>query len=273
MFHYLFLKFQINLQVTVMNSLRCFNCFHRKQTPEDYFNVSQNHKKFVDKRSSDDTEFESEKENDFQLICADCVYDRFQQCKNCMKKKQLCMFKVSEWFLGKDERTCIDCSALEESKRLLKEGHPPHELIRQCFCCSHFKFVPSFITAYKREATCLPRDCFECQLKHDIEGYKKNLQYRYELKLQQEPVLGREKDIIEAGGKIKNSNSVASYASVVTKGSGTKEFDNHENFILENGGLEQCENSDSLKPGDSNVKLFAGTSFTTALYGRISMQL
>lgn len=255
-----------------MDSLCCFNCSHRKQTPEDYFNVSQNHKNFVDKMSSEETEFESQKENDFRLICADCVYDRFQQCKNCMKKKPLCMFKVSEWFLRKDERKCIDCSALDESKRLLTEGHAPHELIRQCFCCSHFKYVPSFITAYKREATYLPRDCFECQLKHDIESYKKNLQYRYELKLKQEPVLGDERDTEEAGGKVINTNSVASYASVVTKGSGTRESDDNENADLENGDLEKCENSDNLKVGDSSVKLFTGTSFTTTLYGKIAIQ-
>ena len=252
-----------------MDSLHCFNCLHRKQTPEDYFNVSQNHKNFVDKRSSDEiqTELESEKENTHRLICADCVYDRLQQCKKCSKKEPLCMFKVGEWFLRKEDRKCIDCAALDESKRLLSEGFPPHELIRQCFSCSHFKYLPSFITADKREARSIPRDCFECQLKHDIDNYKKNLQHRYELKLQQEPVLGNERDLIEAGGKSENI-VVASYASVVTKGSGNKESDDSESLDTENGDQEKRQNGGSLKLADSSARLFKSTSFTATLYGR-----
>ena len=249
-----------DIRIKQMETLRCFNCHHSGRTHEDFFNISKVHRTFAE--NSETCQDGASKEN-ILLVCADCVYDRLQECRSCAKKAPLCMFKISEWFRDKESRNCIDCAATFEAVQLFQTGYPSSVIIRQCSVCQHFKYLPSFITWSKHKPHDVLKDCFECQLRGDIVNYKTELRNRYEEKLQQEPVLGNDNKHSKTGGENSSARQGATYASVVTKG-----FSEGESFA------STCQNG-QVVTGGSETRLdipripgvHKGKCFSTCLEG------
>lgn len=242
-----------------MEKLRCFNCQHTNLSHDNAFNVSEVRKTFVtpnvSDREIDDLDSqqngvgEIDKENLFHVVCGDCIYDRLQVCQVCYVKAPLCMFKVGEWFKERDSRVCINCSAAKDSLQLLKDGCEMNQLIHQCFNCGHFRYLQSFMISSKFDLDKIPRECLSCLLKSDIKQYKDDLHEKYESKLRQEPVLGRNDDTAVCSSKDRTKPAaVLSYASVVTKGSSgndsvqiNAQSDDNLNGDLGNGVTEKSK--------------------------------
>lgn len=249
-----------------MEVLRCFNCDYTGRRHEDFFNITKIHPSFAEKAESHETgqHDESLEENTF-LVCADCVYDRFQKCQSCSKQAPLCMFKISEWFSDKKNRNCIDCAATFEAQGLFQTGYHSSVIIRQCSVCRHFKYLPSFISWRKHKPHDTLKDCFECQLRRDIVQYKRKVRDRYEEKLQQEPALGDDNQTSRTGASTEAvSQQGATYASVVTKGSTDSKSSSSS---CENGRISTTEATAQLNV-PSEIGLHKGKSFSTGLDGK-----
>lgn len=239
------------------------------------FNVSEVRKSFMTPSVSEREILESDpikqngaadndKENFFQVVCADCVYDRIQVCQLCYVKAPLCMFKVGEWFKERESRVCIQCSAAKDSQKLLEDGSDLNSLIHQCFQCGHFRYIQSFMISSKSDFDNIPRECLSCLLKSDIKQYKDDLHEKYESKLRQEPVLGN--DINPAVGSNQNSiqpAAVLSYASVVTKGSSGNDS---EQFNAQNNHSLNGEVGNDVMERSKLMKL---TTFSAVINGNV----
>ena len=249
-----------------MEVLRCFNCDYTGRRHEDFFNITRIHPSFAGKTETHETGQDESlmKENTF-LVCCDCVYDRLQECQRCSKKAPLCMFKIAEWFSDKRNRNCIDCAATFEAQELFQTGYHSSVIIRQCSVCRHFKYLPSFISWSKHKPHDTLKDCFECQLRRDIVQYKRKVRDRYEEKLQQEPVLGDDKQRSKTGAKTEAvSQQGASYASVVTKGYNDKKSSSSRS---ENGLTRTTETTGQLNV-PSEIGAHKGKCFSTGLDGK-----
>lgn len=255
-----------------MEELRCFNCQHKNLTHENVFNVSEirktialqtdTEKKQVPCDAKQNGVGDVDKKNVFHVVCADCVYDRIQKCKICSVKAPLCMFKVGQWFNGKENRVCIDCAAVKESSKLLQDGCEMTSLIQQCYRCGHFKYLPSFMISSKSNVERIPRECTSCLLKADIRKYKKDLHERYESKLREEPVLVSQHKSSFSKDNNSPSTSLLSYASVVTKGSSEK---SSAEVNFEEDDDEVCEGA-SVSDRQIN-KMMKLTTFSASING------
>ena len=249
----------------VSMAFRCFNCRYTGGSHEDFFNISDNHKAFIDRTGESKIALKAEEAASNLLVCTACVYDRLQQCRDCGKKAPLCMFKMGEWFGDRNVRKCIDCSAVTEARRLSRGGYSLNVLIHQCSICRHFKYLPSFITSHKHEAPDAVKDCIECQLNQDVENYKKTAKQRYELTLRQQPTLpfGEKSngEVLTGGPSAPVAKGGLSYASVLSAGlEGAKAIEE----------LETINGSSLLNLLDNvqSDKQFQGTSFCTNLTGK-----
>lgn len=247
-----------------MEPLRCFNCNYTGRSHEDFFNISDNHKAFIDRTSESKG---SKKELSSLLVCAACVYDRLQRCQGCAKKAPLCMFKMSEWFGDKENRNCIDCAAISEARYICQSGYPLNAIVHQCSVCRHFKYLPSFVTSTKHQPHETLKDCIECQLSRDIDNYKRQAKQRYEFKLQQQPTLPLvEKRITEMTGGETVARAGLSYASVVTSGLSEENSFSELDSLDNSSSVAVIKASDTLLNGSRQLQM--GTSFCTTLTGK-----
>jgi len=219
-----------------VNGHWCFNCYHFVDIDDIY--VNKGHREYLfDKLES----IISPRDDFLVCICLDCVFYRTQKCASCIKGLPLCMYSLSEWFehMPRD-RMCIDCTAIKETKDILKQLNNlcASQCILQCNSCCEYKYVSSFSAfenAYGNEArkiVCnfnMKKDfqlykrmiCLFCRLNEETKNYCKNLKDRYFSKISIEPVLTKDLNNIPTnitanaiqGGKFYGS---VSYAKAVS---------------------------------------------------------
>ncbi|XP_002164517.3 uncharacterized protein LOC100198745 [Hydra vulgaris] len=187
-----------------INGHWCFNCCHFVETDDIFTN--KKHCKYLNDKLE---QIKSPRLDYLVCICLDCVFYRIQKCIKCSNGNPLCMFSLAEWFDSKPKnRTCIDCTALNETQDILKQlsNLCASQCILQCNACFQYKYVFSFFAftqAYGNNACCVIRDldihqdqkqyklivCLECRLKEDVESYRQILKERYFNAIAKEPVL------------------------------------------------------------------------------------
>ncbi|XP_057307952.1 uncharacterized protein LOC130645853 [Hydractinia symbiolongicarpus] len=207
----------------------CFNCYHFVDTDDTF--MSKKHGDYMYQKFE---EIESPREDHLVCICLDCVYYRLQICSVCSKGSPLCMYPLCQWFeVNNKERTCIDCTAIAETRDILNSLDTlcASQCILQCNKCCNYKYVGSFsvfTNAYGEHARRVIRDldvkkdqqlykrtiCLECRLNEDIIIYRQTLKDRYLSKILSEPVLSAK--ITANVEKSEQFFGVQSYASAVS---------------------------------------------------------
>ena len=205
----------------------CFNCEQLVDKDEVY--RPPRHKNFLGKQLAA-IQFGRRVDKEISVcICQDCVFYRIQVCSCCKKAAPLCMYTLEEWFIEKStERKCLDCTALNETLHFssaLPYRVPTRQFVQQCFKCSKFKYICSFIIFQHcyNEQCChrAIRDgnersdnekstsiCIECKLRLDIQEYKIFLKERYHLRVSLEPS-------VSAVDTTSIDSSLKSYANAV----------------------------------------------------------
>ena len=187
-----------------VNGHWCFNCYHFVEIGDIFTN--KRHGKYLNDQLE---QIKSPRVDYLVCICLDCVFYRIQKCISCTKGNPLCMFSLSEWFDSKPKnRTCIDCTAINETRDILKQLNNlcASQCILQCNSCFQYKYVFSFSAftqAYGDNACRVIRDldmhqdqklyklivCLECRLQEDVASYRQTLKDRYFNAIAKEPLL------------------------------------------------------------------------------------
>ena len=221
----------------------CFNCQQRVGDDEVY--NSTRHKSFLGKQMAVLKAVWASTKEMSVCICQDCVFYRIQICACCRKAAPLCMFTLEEWFATNSlHRKCLDCTALNETLHVslsLPYKMPTNQFVQQCFKCSKFKYICSFVIFrhYYDEGCChrAVRDgsedslgkesiCIECQLLIDIQEYKVFLKERYQCRISLEPSISCQHEFNTSTSKEK------SYANaVVTGGLASKPLEKNKDLV------------------------------------------
>ena len=205
----------------------CFNCEQLVDKDEIY--RPARHRNFLGKQMAAIQSVRAIHKETSVCICQDCVFYRIQVCYCCKKTAPLCMYTLEEWFTeNSTERKCLDCTALNETLHFssaLPYRVPTRQFVQQCFKCSKFKYICSFIIfqhCYNEqcchrairdgnERSNCEKDtsiCIECKLLLDIQEYKIFLRERYHFRVSLEPSV--------SGADIASiDSSLKSYASAV----------------------------------------------------------
>ena len=213
-----------------LNGHWCFNCYHFIDIDDVY--VNKVHREYMFNKLE---ELESPRDDFLVCICLDCVYYRTQRCASCLRGIPLCMFPIKEWFESMPRnRTCIDCTAEEETKDILKTLNNlcASQCVIQCSSCFQYKYVSSFsvfTNAYGDEARKVICDvnskkdfrlykkmiCLLCRLTEETKFYRQNLKERYFSKISVEPLLTKQCDVTANEGHGCKCFGPVSYAKAV----------------------------------------------------------
>lgn len=193
-----------------MEAKRCFNCRYVSYKPED-FALHSNQRQPLDEYISYNglkALFGGQR----PAVCADCVYDRLQNCQRCSRKVPLSLYNVEEWFKNSNERVCQDCVAIQATQLAFRNGLSLKDTLNQCFECSAFKTIYSFLSLYNIKQFDLV--CRECHIHKDITRYHLELNARYTQNLSEAPALTQ----VDIKTVHVLRKPLVSYASVLRKG-------------------------------------------------------
>lgn len=168
-----------------MEAKRCFNCrrvsynaedfclhLNQRQPLEEYISYNGLKALFGGQRPS---------------VCADCVYDRLQDCQRCSRKVPLSLYNIEEWFKTSSERVCQECTAIQATQIAFRNGLNLKDTFNQCFECSTFKSIYSFLSLCNFKQ--FDVICRECHIYKDIQWYHVELNARYAQNLSLSPAL------------------------------------------------------------------------------------
>ena len=195
-----------------MEAKRCFNCRYVSYRPED-FALHLNQRQPLDEYISYNglkALFGGQR----PTVCADCVYDRLQNCQRCSRKAPLSLYNVEEWFKNSNERVCQDCVAIQATQLAFRNGlYMLKDTLNQCFECSAFKSMYSFLSLCN--LTQFDVVCRECHIHKDIARYRLDLKARYHQNWGQAPALTQVQVDLET---VEVGKQPLSYASVLREG-------------------------------------------------------
>lgn len=196
-----------------MEAKRCFNCRRVSYNPEDFclhLNQRQPLEEYISYNGLKAL-FGGQRPS----VCADCVYDRLQNCQRCSRKVPLSLYNIEEWFKSTTDRICQECMAIQATQVAFRNGLMLKDTLSQCFQCSTFKSIYSFLSICHFKQFDVV--CRECHVHKDIQRYHIELNARYAQNLSLSPALTQVQVDLKAIDTFEKP--VLSYARVLTDGS------------------------------------------------------
>ena len=196
-----------------MEAKRCFNCRRVSYNPEDFclhLNQRQPLEEYISYNGLKAL-FGGQRPS----VCADCVYDRLQNCQRCSRKVPLSLYNIEEWFKSTTDRICQECMAIQATQVAFRNGLMLKDTLNQCFQCSTFKSIYSFLSICHFKQFDVV--CRECHVHKDIQRYHIELNARYAQNLSLSPALTQVQVDLKAIDTFEKP--VLSYARVLTDGS------------------------------------------------------